>query len=195
MMSELKQHAWLLSIVAILVIAKFFVIPIFDWQNTVLSEITLLEKKQDKISNVLKQQDDNIRANEQLSLIITQVEQLFFPFQTEAAFKLEQQKLLESLLSKHNLASENIGWQATSRVDLLDVIRYTIQIRFTGQSTDIIEFIAALETNKQRIEVVDFNLTLKGQQAKKLGRMNAMITLSFYVNRHEKLQSFNGAST
>jgi hypothetical protein len=195
MMSELKQHAWLLFLIAILVIAKFFVIPIFDWQNAVLSEITLLEKKQNKISNVLEQQDDNAKANAQLSLILTEVEQLFFPSQTEAIFKLEQQKVLESLLNKHNLNSENIGWQATNRIDLLDVIRYSIQIRFTGQSTDTIEFITALEANKQRIEVVDFNLTLKGQRAQKLGRMNASVTLFFYVNSHEKQHSFNGTSS
>jgi len=180
-MAELKQHALLLMFIALLLVVKFIIIPVFDWQNDVLAKITLLEKKQHKIDKVLLHKDDNTQLNNQLTSVLKQVDGMFFPFQTEANFKLNQQKMLESLLTKHNLTTQNIGWKTSSSFAELDLVRYPIDIRFTGKTTDVIEFIAALEANKQRVEIKTFNLSFKGQREKSLGRINGNITLYLFL--------------
>lgn|GEM_PF-1962522 len=188
-MAELKQHALLLSIILILVIAKFVIVPVFAWQDEILSDITLLDKKQDKITSVLGQQNENKINNEQLNVLISDADKMFFPYQQESAFKLSQQKMLESLLSTHKLKSQNIGWQASTLLEGLTATRYSIMIRFSGQTADAIRFMGALESQVRRIEIKDFNVSLKGQRAENLGQVNGQVILYLYVNNMEQKNS------
>ncbi len=181
-MAELKQHAWLLSLVAILIIAKFIVVPVFDWQAEILAEITLLEKQQSKITKVLGQKNNTTSANSGLMAALKQAEGLFFPFKTETSFKLTQQKMLEVLLAKYDIRSQHIGWQTATNFKELAVIRYPIQLRFTGKTKDVIDFMVALEAKNELIEINDFNLSLKRQSEQRLGNINGRLTLHFFVN-------------
>jgi hypothetical protein len=43
-MADLKKHALLLSLMAMLLVAKFIVVPIFAWQQQVVSDIASKQK-------------------------------------------------------------------------------------------------------------------------------------------------------
>lgn len=183
-MAELKQHAWLLSIIGLLLMAKFIVVPIFTWQDTIIAEITLLNKQQHKINSVLEQSSGNGQLLEQVNRVLTQAEPLFTPFKDEASFKLEQQQMIEALLVKYQLRSQNIGWEASKSFDEISVIRYPITLVLSGNSTDIIEFLAALESMSQLIEIASMNVSLKGQRDKKLGQItNGNLTLYLFADQ------------
>lgn len=183
-MNELKQHALMLWLIALLVIIKFLLMPIFTWQAQLIADNTYLEKKQQKVANVLNSNNNGEQLAKQLTNTLQQANKMFFPFQTAASFKLTQQKNLEALLSKYELKSQNIGWQVSSLLKKIAVTRYSMQVRFTGKATDVIDFIAALEAQQQRIEINDFNFNIKGQRKKSLGRINGRVTLYFYVNQN-----------
>jgi len=180
-MAELKKHAWLLIIIAILALIKFAVIPIFTWQDSLLADITLLEKKQNKIDTLLKYQEANSRINKQLTQLLLPTKALFYPPQKESAFKLKQQEKLESLLAKHNLQVEHVGWQASTPFNKLAMVRYPIEIRFKGKTLNTIEFMTTLEKLIPRIEINDFNISFRGQINQNLGQVTAKITLYLYV--------------
>jgi len=186
-MQELKQHAWLLSLVVLLVIAKFIIMPIFIWQDALLADIRVLTTKQQKISKVLANQHNNQQLAEQLLTSLKPVDALFFPYQSETRFKLSQQKMLEALLAEHNLNVGNVGWQVTTAFEQLNVTRYPINIRFTGKTADTIKFIAAIESNSRHIEISKLNLTLKGQRGEKIGRINGNITLRLFMEQSPKV--------
>jgi len=182
-MNELKQHALLLWIIVLLIAFKFLIMPIFAWQTQLIADNTYLEKQQQKVGKVLNDNNKNKQLLKQLVKEVKQTESMFFPFQTTAGFKLTQQKKLEALLTKHNLKSQNIGWQVSTVLNKLAVTRYSMQIRFTGETVNVINFIAALEAQQQRVEINDFNFNIKGQREKNLGKINGRVTLFFYVNQ------------
>jgi Tfp pilus assembly protein PilO len=192
-MQELKQHAWLLSLVALLVIAKFIIMPIFTWQDALLADIGVLTTKQKKISKVLANQHSNKQLGEKLLTTLKPVDGLFFPFQSDTRFKLSQQKMLEELLAEHNLNVGNVGWQVTTDLDMLGVTRYPISIRFTGKTADTINFIAAIERNSRHIEISKLNLTLKGQRGEGIGRINGNVTLRLFMEQSAKVDADTSA--
>jgi len=188
-MAELKQHAWLLSLVALLLIVKFIIVPIFDWQDMKLAKIILLEKKQAKIDNVLTKKSNNVNAD--LDLTLAQANKIFFSFQPSAAFKLEQQKMLESMLEKHKVKPINIGWKTSTFFEQLQITRYPLNVQFTGKTIDIIKFLTAIEAKENRIEIESLNLSIKGQRTNTLGRVNGSITLNFFMNSAQEQKQQN----
>lgn len=186
-MAELKQYAWLLSIILLLAVIKFVIVPVFTWQDEVLADISYLEKKQDKINSLLKNSKSNNRVNDELILMLTPANKLLFPLQKEASFKLKQQERIETLLAKYKLQVQHVGWQVSTYFNKLSIVRYPIEIRFTGKTLDAIDFINALEIATPHIDIRDFNFSFRGQIDKNLGRITAKITLHLYVEKNAPL--------
>jgi hypothetical protein len=64
----------------------------------------------------------------------------------------------------------------------LQITRYQVQIKLKGNVSNIVTLITELESQAQRIEVHNFNISLKGQNQQSLGRTrNARVNLRFYV--------------
>lgn len=187
-MTELKQHTLLLAFITLLLLAKFIIVPIYAWQDQQLADISLLEKKQAKISAVLTAQDKVTQLNKALDSALKQSENLIFPYQEDAKFKLNQQKTLETLLSKFNLTVQHVGWQAVRSKDHSQFTSYPILIRFSGKTDQVVQFLAAAEMNTQRIEVNELNFTLKGQKANALGRITGSITLMLFMEKTPKVK-------
>jgi len=185
-MAELKKHTLLLLTLSFLLLAKFIFLPVIDWQNTMISEIQLLEKKSLKVARVIAGQSSTSKTNLTLSKEVERGNKLFYSHQAPSKFKLTQQKMVESLLDKYQLKSQNIGWQTPSELISLQVIRYPLQLRFSGKTLDVIKFIAATETFERNMEVNNFNLSLKRQDDSSLGYFNGKLTLNFYVNSSVK---------
>lgn len=181
-MAELKKHTFLLSIIALLLIIKIIIVPVFEWQNELITDIVLLVKKQNKIENVLSQYEKNKKQNELLSMELSKTQQLLFPNQSETDFKLTQQKMLEALLAKHNMKSQNMGWQTYSVLSELSATRYPIKMNITGKHSNLINFVSDIENNKPLIELNSFNVSFKGQREQNLGRITASLTLYLYAD-------------
>lgn len=180
-MEELKKHGLLLPFMTLLIIAKFIVIPIFDWQNKQFQSIKLLEKRQQKITNVLSSEQQTNIINDSLIKINTQASKLFFPFQAESAFKLKQQKMFESLLAKKQVEIERIAWQVVTEFEYLAVKRYQLQLSIKGSTNQIVELFSAFENNEKLIDIKDFNVSFKGQRENTLGQLSGNVTLHLYA--------------
>jgi len=182
-MGELKQHTLLLAFLALLLFAKFIIVPIYTWQDQQLADIGLLEKKQAKISAVLNAQNKVAQLNKELDTALKQTENLIFPYQKDANFKLNQQKMLETLLEQFNLTVQHVGWQVARSNKNALFISYPILIRFSGKTDQVVQFLAAAEMNTQRIEVNALNFTFKGQRKDALGRIKGSVTLMLFMEK------------
>jgi hypothetical protein len=75
----------------------------------------------------------------------------------------------------------------------LQITRYQVQIKLKGNVSNIVTLITELESQAQRIEVHNFNISLKGQNQQSLGKTrNARVNLRFYV--HNQSSQTNQAS-
>ncbi|SFC52347.1 hypothetical protein [Pseudoalteromonas denitrificans] len=180
-MAEFRKHALLLSFMAVLIVAKFIFVPIFDWQNKQLQSIKLLEKKQQKMTSVLTSKNETNEANTSLIKINSVGESFFFPYQTESAFKLKQQKMLETLVTKHKVQIERIAWQVITVFEDLSVKRYQLQLSIKGKTNQVVELFSAFENNEKLIDIKNFNVSFKGQRENTLGQLSGNLTLQLYV--------------
>ena len=181
-MAELKKHGFLLSVLAVLLVAKFVLVPVIEWQDAMIADIQLLEKKSQKVARVISGESNTNEINLLLSEEVAKGNKLFYPHQAQSKFKLQQQKLIESLLAEHQLKSQNIGWQTPSELTFIQVDKHPLQLRFSGKTLDVMKFIAAIEKLEKKIEVSDFNLSLKKQNENSLGQCDGRLTVNFYVN-------------
>ena len=92
------------------------------------------------------------------------------------------EKYLQELLVKHDLKVQNIGFLTQTPLQDLEVIKFPVQITFSGNTTDTIAFITEIESSIQRVSVEDFNYSLKGQVENNLGVVNGNITLALFAN-------------
>jgi hypothetical protein len=181
-MQELKRHAGLLSIIVFLLVIKFALLPIFDWQNTILLDINLQQKKLSKIEGILANTSQDKTFERKLAASSVKSQRVFFNDQEESTFKLEQQKIIEALFIKHKISATNIGWQVTTELQDIAAKNYQLGITIEGLSADIIALMVALEAYPQYINISDFYLTVKGQSAEQTGMMNGRFTLQLYAN-------------
>lgn len=187
-MDELKKHSLLLTLLASLMVTKFIIVPIYQWQDNMLERIQLLTKKKVKIDNLLKQE---ARFNSEAKKIKGKVEQadsVFFAYEEESDFKLTQQKLLEELLAKYELRASNIGWQITTAMPELKSTNYQLRIQFSGDLLNLLNFMAVIETYQHKIQISDFYFSVRNQSNNELGSTNGWFILNFYANSVEPPQ-------
>ena len=182
-MAEIKKHALLLTVLALMLTAKFIVVPIIIWQDQLLLEIAMQEKKLGKSDVLLSKKSDHHTINDKLKGKIAEIETLFYPYQKGSTFKLERQKKFESIIEQYQLKLKSFYWQAVSNEDNLDVMRYTVKIKITGQVSDIINMLTLLESQSHYIEIQSFNVLISRKDYKSLGYVKTSnFTLRFYVN-------------
>jgi hypothetical protein len=187
--AELKKHAWLLVIIAILASIKFLFIPILSWQDSIAFDIKNMEKRQSKIVDVLANQSTTTALNSRLSEEIDKINQMFYQNKSESIFKLSQQKNIEKLLTEHQLKSLHFGWTNIVPLDELLMTRYHLEIRVSGTTESLVNFFAAIEGSQQRIALTEFNISLKNQQEKSLGTITAIVKLQLFLMNPASEQS------
>jgi len=182
-MAELKKHALLLSLLAILIISKFIIVPIFIWQQQLIIENSSQEKKLAKITRVLTKEGQVNVVNLKLTNELERIERLFFPYQSESAFKLSQQQAFEKLLEKHQLRSSNIGWQTATEYTEQALIRYQVNIRFSGQFVDVVAMYTELESLSPWLEIDNFNISTKSGKNGVIGNIKGgRVTVNLYMH-------------
>lgn len=181
-MNELKKHANLLIVLLILVCVKFIIVPIVDWQNNTIDVINRLESKQYKINRLISEQESLQSASTQVNENLANAEKLLFPFTNDSTFKLINQKMLEEIFNKYDLKLENVGWITSSNLTDIYVIRYPIELQFSGRTEDLIRCIVHFESYAKLIEIKEFNVTFRGQNQEKMGAVRGRMTLNLYAN-------------
>ena len=185
-MQELKKYQGLLSVLVVLLVAKFVVVPVFDWQESLYQENQANQKKLLKVKRLIEEQDQLLARDTLVSGALDGAEKLIFKVESEAEFKLTQQQFLEELLAKHNLRAENFGWQSGILLDEVNIKQLQLQLRFSGSIVDLVNFVAALEQLEQRYHVVNFNVNFsKGSTFFRGGRL----ALSVYINNDDQINN------
>lgn len=184
MIADLKKHVILLSVLCILLCIKFIFFPIIEWQDNQLFEINNLRKQQHKVDNVILNHAKTNKLNLVLDENIKIINDVYFSPELESTFKITQQKWLEKVLRDNHLKIMNLGWQAKVVNDEGNIVIHHLQVSLSGQSVDVIKFIGVIESNKQLIFINDFNMTIKNQNEKSLGKMTGRLNLKFFMRNN-----------
>jgi len=182
-MKELKKHTLSLVMISLLVVIKFILIPVFEWQDGLVSNIQNKNKRLTKINNVLSNNIKTTEDNSQLSENLVKAESFFFPSQSESSFKLAQQQAFEKLMGKHNVKSSNVGWQTTTIINDMELKRYQVNIRFEGALFDVIAMYTELEGLSPWLEIENFNIPMNNKKNDSLGYIKGgRVAVNLYMH-------------
>ena len=184
--AEIQKNQTLLVIVAVLLLLKLVIEPVINWQNQQIASNANLLKKVTKSEAVLSQQQQLNIVKSQVAVHLQQLTPLYYPYQSDTQFKLVQQQRVEGYLSKHQIKVSNIGWQALLKLDEQQLIRHQMLLTLQGKSSDLVALMQELETLSPRINIAEFNVSLKGQDAEQLGRVDGTARLVFYMLQESK---------
>jgi len=180
-MDELKKNVFLLTFLAILLVAKFIYFPIINWQNSLYNEVTLLEKRVNKVKYILEQKNEIQSNNDKLTLSLSVTNDLFHPKQEQTKFQLQQQKKFEKILIKYKANITKFAWKKSTDLPAVTAKNYQFQVFFNAATLNIIKLMAHLEKSSPYIDIHNFSFTVKGQDKEGLGRAIGNMTINLYV--------------
>ncbi|WP_299791200.1 hypothetical protein [uncultured Shewanella sp.] len=180
-MDIFKEKPYLLTLLVSLVLARFIGVPLVEWQDNQKIELQLESKRLAKAERAVANQQTIAPLLEPLREKVNQNRDRLYPYQSENAFKLEQQKQLESLIQNYGLKVSGIGWLITKQLDEFDLTLYQLQVRFMGDGVRFPNLMAELESRPKWVEVADFNFAFRRQGKTKIGEASGQMTLNFYM--------------
>ncbi len=174
---ESNNNKLLLSLVAVLLLIKFAVMPIFDWQAEKIDQINSLHKREVKAAELLAQKEHLMQQVQLVEKKLADQQQAFPTFATSEDFRLETQKLLEELLKKHELNVKQIFWRNNKDVDVMEgMYKARVSVRMYGKVKDFALLHADVVTDTPSVKVVAMGLQTKQQSKTSAGTFKGVIT-------------------
>jgi hypothetical protein len=180
-MNELKKHSLALALIAVLVLIKFVAVPVIEWQDGKFNELALKEKRVNKSALIFSEQETLIKQALKADEIKSNIERRLVAADNIEAFKLNQLKAIESLVNKHNLKLQNVGWREPIYLQSDTIVKYPVLLRVSGNTIDYVSFLSQVNQSETFMEVDNFNLNIRRQTAVQLGTFNGSMIINFYV--------------
>ncbi|MBQ4849237.1 hypothetical protein [Pseudoalteromonas sp. MMG012] len=176
---ELEQHVLLVSIMLFLIVTKFLLVPVIEWQNSIIASNAILSKKLSKEQSVLKREKNNVELSQLLDEVLLDANKAVFPMAQEVTFKLDTQQLLEQKLTVGGLSLDRISWQPAIFFEDAKLRKYLIDAQVSGDTLKLIEFLVGIDQHAQ-LGVSKFNIDVRGATSS-LGTSRARITFYLYA--------------
>jgi actin-related protein len=180
-MSEIQKYKYPLLIIAVLCMFKFIIVPTMTWQDSLIAENKLLQRKVNKVNLLLADETELAARLKTAQSQLNQATQYFYSYQAEQEFRLAQQKIIEQQLTNFELKSSTIGWQNVVTIPNTPLIRFQLQYSFSGQSEQVIAFLLSQQKLQQWQEAETLNINVRRQKAGRLGQMTVTTRISFYM--------------
>ncbi|MBB1386218.1 hypothetical protein H5119_11775 [Pseudoalteromonas sp. SG45-5] len=190
-MFDLKQpkHQLALAALTLLITLKFIIVPLFDWQNEQLSQLANLQKRASKSQNVIINQNQISKTQQQINAQLKAINSLFINYKSEAEFKLAMQQQIEQTIASKQLQINTSSWLPSLLVANGQLMRHQLRLNIKGSTLNYIKLITLLENTAPKAELKTFNINLKGQNNEQLGRVEGTIELAFYMQQSKSEQT------
>ena len=175
-----------LGVLALLIVLKFIVVPLFDWQNEQLANLANLQKRVSKSQNVIANQTQITQSQQRISTQLKAINSLFINYKPEDEFKLAMQQQIEQTVANHQLQINTSNWLPSILVANGQLMRHQLRLSIKGQMLDFTKLITELESATPKAELKTFNINSKGQNDEQLGRVDGTIELAFYMQQPPK---------
>jgi len=180
-MESIKQYALALSFIALLILVKFVVVPVYQWQQETISSNDSLELRLTKSSYALNNKDEMKAALAKTSEKLSKIKSVLFNYQTKSKFQLAQQKKLELLFERHNIDISKVTWQLAVPLPTWQIIRYEVRFDIQGQVADLQKLQVTLDSQSKWYNNDNFNFRLDTRRDNNLGKASGRLSLKLYM--------------
>ncbi|ODB36786.1 hypothetical protein BB427_01880 [Pseudoalteromonas sp. BMB] len=185
-MDEIKNKRGLLSILAILLVLRFIIVPVFDWQEQRTAEIKQIEARLEKSSLIVKNQQSLDTAKEELGKRSDTLKLFIYPAANEADFRFQVQKELNEVISRHQLEVKNIGWLTRLEIESAALTRHQVRISVSGKTVNLQALLMEIDSKLNKVFVSEFKSTFKYLTSDSLGLSEATLVLAMYAQQEDE---------
>lgn len=173
----MKNNPLLIALLGLLLVAKFFVEPIIDWQNNSLEETNRLQKKLDKAQAYII--DLPLLEAKKNGLIkqVDNIKQMVETYSDFDRYQIAKQRQIGDLFTKHSMVTKSLNWQEAVATPLGKTVE--LQVQFSGLMKDFIALKLELMSLSTSIELKVFGLQVKAGTADSLGNVTGNALLVF----------------
>jgi hypothetical protein len=179
-MSLLNDRKTLLWLVAVLLIAKFIVMPVIEWQNSTLSEIHSLTKRLKKADALIANFAYLNQANQELTQALEQQRTWFFQGSESTQTQLQQLREIEGLAQKNQLNIVNSRWLGSQHKQ--GYTEHRLELGINGELVNVIQLISDIESQKKPRRFDSWSVNIRGMSKNSIGRVvNGKLVLQILV--------------
>lgn len=185
-MNKNRQYQ-LLFLASCLLFVKFVFLPVIEWQNSLVDEIALNEKRLSAGLDAIKYSDDYELKALQLQQKISNNASGLYSYLGANAFQLEQQTAFENLATEHDVSVDSASWSPMQTLDS-GVLEHRLDVTLVGETEDIIKLQAAAELKHTSVMAFsEYNFVITRHLLFSLGTVRGQATISFFMEPEEGL--------
>lgn len=176
-------------VVLVLVAIKFAVMPVIDWQNDIIEEITQHQKRVDKSERLIASGPELLQKLSSFSQEYKTQTEAYPSFADATLFRLETQMSFEILLKADNLRKLRFFWRSdVDEVAFDNLYTASFNVDVSGSIKDIALFHSRLihEYPQFKVRNMSHSLRANTQNDKSMGVASSTFTINTYYWRGEQ---------
>jgi hypothetical protein len=180
-MESLKKHRLALVFIALLILAKWLIVPLYDWQQSTLASNNALAQRLAKSAYALENQQQTAATLAAQTKLLEQAENALFNYQATNSFQLAQQRLIESIFATYDMQITQLAWQIPVPLTSLPLTEYEMKLRFTGRATALAKLLSTLNSQEQWFTFDNFQFRFDKRRVKRLGGFDGRMSIKLYM--------------
>ena len=180
----------LLILMAVLVTARFILLPLFDWQEGRVAAIEVKARQVNKVSALIA----SAKANEMLSAgikgKISWLRGSLFP--ESESIKLSMQQSIRKILADNNVTMTSFEWSFDEYEGPLRTLKATIL--FNGTTEGMIRSLVLLRSSQKVIKIAEWRQRFTQSKPGDLGTTRGSMVVEFYTIAADAAVSQNANS-
>lgn len=172
-----NKRKQMLSVLAVLLIARFVVVPVFDWQQQQITQIESQNNKLAKVQRVIARLPEISAELDKLQQSNQKLQALYANQASALAFKLQQQQRIEELFKVHNIEVKNFNWVAEIPGEITQL---RAKVFFSGKSKDLALLQLAIARLPKLLNVGEWTLQIRRMDGHSLGKVTGNLLLIAY---------------
>lgn len=178
-MSELLKYKTPLTLIAFLVIAKFFWVPMWDEKEASWQEYTDINNKQSKTLALVGLSDEMQETHNEAQKLLVQINQKILSTDNVTKFKLAVQTGLGELFADYNIEVATLKWRDGIESD--GIKQLFIDLTVNGKMKSFLSISSRLKEKLKQVELTKLKLKVQQQTEESLGRARGDLTLKLSV--------------
>ena len=167
----------LLVILALIILTKFAVFPLIDWQDETLVQLNSLNKKiaksENHINNFAQLESDQKKLRDYLASLKNDID----TYQDISTYQIAKQKEVETLFNESTLAIKSFNWQDS--IETGSGAQLKLMIQYSGLLKDFLNFHLKISQFNQSVEITNLGLNIRGQEGGSMGVITGSIVFVF----------------
>jgi len=168
----------LLIILAIILVLKFALLPIIEWQNQSINTLQIVNKKLNKSLSFINELPKLEEQKQRLINSLAQLKSEVDTYQDVSRYQLEKQREVEKIFAMHNIVIKSFNWQDI--IKLNNGTQLKLMVKYSGKLKDFLSLHMDISKFNRSTTVSNLGLNIRGQDDKSLGVISGSIVLVFH---------------